>query len=53
MPNISEHHSEQEWKNSYGKKGRVDLFVAGRAIGIDDLLEWGSEGVVLEISWWF
>ncbi len=50
MPDVPEHHSEQEWENLNGIQGGVDFLIARGAIGFHDQLERGSESVGFKIS---
>jgi len=52
MTNITEHHTEQERKCDNAEICWVDLPIPRNAIGINNLLEWHCELVLLEFSRW-
>jgi hypothetical protein len=39
MAHIAEHNSEKEWESNDSKDSRVNFFMHGNTIGINDLLE--------------
>lgn len=52
MTHISVHDTKQKWESNHGKDSRVDFFVHRNTIGINDLLEWHSKLVSLDMSGW-
>jgi hypothetical protein len=51
MHDITKHDAEQEWKRNCSEHARIDFFVAGDAVGINDLLKWIDELVLPEEGW--
>lgn len=49
MSDVTEHNTEQEWKERDSEQTWVDLAVSRNTIRIDDLLEWGCEVIQLEV----
>lgn len=52
MTDITEHDTEKEGENGNGEESRVYFLVSWHTVSVNDLLEWSSEGVHLEVSWW-
>lgn len=53
MRQVTEHHSEQEGESDYCEEPRVDFAVPRDSVGVNYLLEDGSELVEMKESGWF
>ena len=50
MANVTKHDSKKERENGDSKKGRVDFFVSGYTIGVNNFLERSGKIVDLKVS---
>jgi hypothetical protein len=51
MPNITEHHSKEEWEGDGSEHARIELLIPGHSIGIGDLLCDGCIAVGVKHGW--
>lgn len=52
MTDVTEHDSEEEWEDGNSEKSWINFLVSRDTVSVDDLLEWCSELVHLEVCWW-
>jgi hypothetical protein len=52
MSDITEHHTKEEWESDHVEGGWVHFSIVGNTVSCTDFMEWISELIQLEVSWW-